>query len=116
MKKTLFFLQACLLGTNCLNVDEKATAKSEKKTSEVTLELVNENVYKLKVNIEDKIEHYRLVRENNNVEVLIAEEDDVITKMGPTVRQILKQFLPILKIVLYFRPLIYSRTLIMAYQ
>ena len=98
MKKALFFLQFCLFSINCLNVDKKATEETEKKTSEVTLELVNENVYKLTVNIEDKIEHYRLVRENNNVEVLIAEEDDIITKIGPTVRKILKQFLPILKI------------------
>ena len=87
MKKALVFLQFCLFSTNCLKVDEKATEQTEKITSEVTLELVNENVYKLKVKIEDRVEQYRLVRENNNVEVLIAEDDNVLTKMGPTVRK-----------------------------
>ena len=87
MKKAIFFLQFCLFSTNCLKVDEKATEQTEKITSEVTLELVNENLYKLKVKIEERVEQYRLVRENNNVEVLIAEDDNVLTKMGPTVRK-----------------------------
>ena len=83
MQKILFFLQVFVFQLDSLNINRRET--EARKPPDITLELVEEDTYKLKVNVGGTVNIFTLVKENKNVEVLVAEDNDVIKKVDPEV-------------------------------
>ena len=91
MQKIFIFLAICLFVTSDgLDVQNRSIGiKEEDKntTSEVILEFISDGVYNLKVKLKDSIQEFRLVKEKKDIEVLIAEDEEVINRIEHEVRK-----------------------------
>ena len=90
MLKILIFLAICSYPTNGLNVQNRSIGiKEEDKntTSEVILKFISDGVYNFEVKLKDSIQEFRLVKEKKDIEVLIAEDEEVINRIEDEVRK-----------------------------
>ena len=88
MGKIFIFLALSLSSSYSLDVQNRTTLHKQNISSEVILEFVSDGVYDLKVTLENSVKTFRLVKEKKDIEVLIAEDEEVINRIEDEVRKI----------------------------
>ena len=88
MEKIFIFIALTSSSSYCLELQNRTDSHTQSISSEIILEFVSDGVYDLKVTLEDSVETFRLVKEKKDIEVLIAEDQEVINRIEHEVRKI----------------------------
>ena len=87
MEKILIFLALSSSSSYCFKVENRTTLHIQNTSSEVNLEFVSDGIYDLKVTLGDSVKTFRLVKVKKDIEVLIAEDKELIKRIEHEVRK-----------------------------